>query len=157
MQSQYPLAAARTLLDVHGRELVMKVQENVQLPKALSLVIVRSGQRILSTGAQSFVDRVDYGEPVAVARRVRAATGGNVWLDPLRAWGRPAVRAVPAEALAEGFRAGSRRVSSRSCTTWIFGQSRTPCGSRWSQHTPASPDRCPSSTSTSACPPPRSG
>ena len=106
MQSQYPLAAARTLLDVHGRELVMKVQENVQLPKALSLVIVRSGQRILSTGAQSFVDRVDYGEPVEVARRMRAATGSNVWFDPLRAWGRPAVRAVPAESLAEGFRAG---------------------------------------------------
>ena len=82
MQSEYPLAAARTLLDVHGRELVMKVQENVELPKALSLVVVRSGQRILSTGAQSFVDRVDYGEPVEVARRMRAATGSNVWFDP---------------------------------------------------------------------------
>lgn len=106
MQSEYPLAAARTLLDVHGRELVMKVQETVDLPRALSLVVVRSGQRILSSGAQSFVDRVDYGEPEEVARRMLAAIGSNVWFDPLRAWGRPAVRAVPAEALAEGFRAG---------------------------------------------------
>jgi uncharacterized protein (DUF433 family) len=106
MGSQYPLAAARTLLDVRGRELVMKVQESVDLPEALSLVVVRSGQRILSAGAQSFVDRVDYGQPVMVAQRVRAMDGSHVWFDPVRAWGRPAVRAVPTEALAEGFRAG---------------------------------------------------
>lgn len=102
----FPLAVARTLLDVQGRELVMKVQDDVRLPSALALVVVRSGQRILSPAVQSFVDRVDYGAPNEVATRVRAMPGSDVWFDPMRAWGRPAVRAVPTEALAEGFRAG---------------------------------------------------
>lgn len=102
----FPLAVARTLLDVQGRELVMRVQDDVGLPSALALVVVRSGQRLLSPAVQSFVDRVDYGAPNQVATRVRASADSDVWFDPLRAWGRPAVRAVPTEALAEGFRAG---------------------------------------------------
>lgn len=106
LATPFPLAVARTLLDVQGRELVMRVQDDVELPSALALVVVRSGQRILSPAVQSFVDRVDYGDPNRVVTRVRAGAEGDVWFDPLRAWGRPAVRAVPTETLAEGFRAG---------------------------------------------------
>lgn len=102
----YPLAAFKPLLEVEGRELVMKIQQDVNVPGPLSLVVVRSGQTVLSVKAQKFVDRVEYGTPPKYAERIQAAKGSAVFIDPLKAFGRPAVRAVPTEVLAEGFRAG---------------------------------------------------
>ncbi len=45
--STYPLASARTWLGVQGRELVRRVQEQVDLDHTLALVVVRTGQEVL--------------------------------------------------------------------------------------------------------------
>src|SRR4051812_16975578 len=59
LQTPYPLASARTWLDVQGRELVRNVQEEVGLPRPLSLVIVRTGQQVMWTPeAQGFIRSV---------------------------------------------------------------------------------------------------
>ena len=108
----YPLAAAKPLLEVSGRELVMRIQADVSLPGPLALVVVRSGQLELSTGVQRFVERAEYGptQP-AFVERLRAAKDSDVLIDPVRALGRPAIRSVPTEILAEGFRAGASATS----------------------------------------------
>src|SRR4051794_15101212 len=56
LQTPYPLASARTWLDVEGRELVRRVQEDVKLERPLALVVVRTGQRVLdwTPPAQAF-------------------------------------------------------------------------------------------------------
>lgn len=48
---EYPLAMARPLLDVAGRELVMKVQTDLALDRSLQLVVVRDGQLVLTERA----------------------------------------------------------------------------------------------------------
>jgi uncharacterized protein (DUF433 family) len=99
----YPLAAQRTLLDVAGRELVQRVQESTGLTSELHLVVVRSGQLMLSGPTASFVERAHYDQGVVA----ELSLGDDaVRVNPIRAGGRPAVRSVPAEVLAEGFRAG---------------------------------------------------
>jgi uncharacterized protein (DUF433 family) len=98
----YPLASHRTLLEVSGRELVMRVQEATALDSELRLVVVRSGQLLLSNPAESFTQRARYDRGVVCEL---AMDEGTVIANPLRAAGRPAVRAVPAEVIAEGFRA----------------------------------------------------
>ncbi len=99
----YPLAAQATLLDVEGRELVRRIQDSTQLEDKLLLVVVRSGQLMLSTATQSFVDHAQYSDGVVGEVLLDE---GTVRANPVRAAGRPAIRSVPAEVLAEGFRAG---------------------------------------------------
>lgn len=104
LNTPYPLAASRTLLDVAGRELVMRIQEGTGLDRRLALVVVRSGQMQLSEPAQHFVDRATFAK--GWVANIAGDNEGTVLIDPLRAMGRPAVRSVPTEVLAEGFRAG---------------------------------------------------
>lgn len=103
LDTPHPLAAQRIWLDVEGKELVLRVQESTNLEDALRFVVVRSGQLMLSAPTQSFVERVRYLD--GVVNEMELGDGGVV-ANPQRAAGRPAVRAVPAEVLAEGFRAG---------------------------------------------------
>lgn len=99
----YPLAAQHTLLDVAGRELVLRIQDSTRLDDKLSLVVVRSGQLMLSSPTQTFVDRARYSDGVVEELFLDE---GRVRANPVRAAGRPAIRSVPSEVLAEGFRAG---------------------------------------------------
>lgn len=100
----YPLVSRRALLDVEGRELVMRVQDDTNLESGLRLVVVRSGQFVLTQPAETFAGRAKFeGETVT---ELKMDGLGAVRLSPVRAMGRPAVRGVPAEVLAEGFRAG---------------------------------------------------
>lgn len=99
----YPLAARQTLLDVEGRELVQRVQDSTDLARQLRLVVVRSGQLMLSEPTEAFVQQARYADGVVSQL---SFGDGVVWADPTRAGGRPAVRSVPVEVLAEGFRAG---------------------------------------------------
>ena len=99
----YPLATARPFLDTDGKELVRRVQESTDLDDRLQLVVVRSGQLILSGPTDQFVKKVTYGEDGVAAA---ISWEGPVSSSPVRAGGRPAIRGVPAEVLAEGFRAG---------------------------------------------------
>ncbi|HET9256876.1 MAG TPA: DUF433 domain-containing protein [Pseudonocardiaceae bacterium] len=106
---RYPLAHARPFLDVDGRELVRRVQREVGITGHEMLVVVRSGQLMMSAPVQRFVGDLRYAgdtDPEADAAVVPARFGGLVTLDPLHQYGRPVVRAVPTEVVAEQFRAG---------------------------------------------------
>lgn len=102
----YPLAQARPFLDVEGRELVRVVQDQVRLERELQLVVVRSGRLMLADPTRRFAEAVDYVDGVASSIRVHAGAPGVV-MDPMRAFGQPAVRSVRTDSLAEEFRAGS--------------------------------------------------
>jgi uncharacterized protein (DUF433 family) len=104
----YPLAHARPFLDVEGRELVRHVQREVGITGEEMLVVVRSEQAMISAPVQRFVDDLRY--DVDTNREASAVVpvkfGGLVTLDPLHQYGRPVVRAVPTDVVAEQFRAG---------------------------------------------------
>ncbi|MBI1759409.1 MAG: DUF433 domain-containing protein [Actinobacteria bacterium] len=105
--SPYPLATARPYLDVEGRELVMRVQDEADLEQPLRLVVVRSGQLVLADPAQDFADRAVFeGRGRAVTALRAEKDTPDVRIDPLRQTGQPVVRSVPTAVLAEGFRAG---------------------------------------------------
>ena len=104
----YPLAQARPLLDVEGRELVKVVQERVGLEHRLQLVVVRNGQYVLSDSAERFSSAVEYVDDVVGRIRPKAVTP-EVVMDPLRSFGQPAVRSVQTEILASDYRAGAAR------------------------------------------------
>lgn len=105
---RYPLAHARPFLDIDGRELVRHVQQEVGITGHEMLVVVRSGQAMMSAPVKSFVDDLRYvGDTDREASAVIPVQfGGLVTLDPLHQYGRPVVRAVPTEVVAEQFRAG---------------------------------------------------
>jgi hypothetical protein len=52
---RYPLAHAKPFLDIDGRELVRHVQREVGITGHEMLVVVRSGQAMMSAPVQSFV------------------------------------------------------------------------------------------------------
>lgn len=105
---RYPLAHARPLLDVEGRELVRIVQEHVGLERSLQLVVVRNGQLVLADSAERFRSAVEYVGDV-VGRLKPDVRTPTVLMDPRRSFGQPAIRNVRTDSLAEGFRAGTSR------------------------------------------------
>lgn len=102
----YPLAHSRPWLEESGRELVMRVQEEVHLDKPLQLVVVRNDQLVLSLPADRFVRSVDFGDAKFVRRMNPLPDLKQVWIDPLRQFGEPVVRSVPTAIIAEQVRAG---------------------------------------------------
>lgn len=105
---RYPLAQARPFLDVEGRELVRVVQGQVGLERSLQLVVVRSGQTMLTEASDRFSSAVEYDEGVVSLLRPDPRTP-DVSMNPRRALGQPAIRSVRTESLAEDFRAGTSR------------------------------------------------
>lgn len=105
---RYPLAQAQAFLDAAGRELVLRVQQEVSLDARLQLVIVRNNQAMLSVASERFNESVRFADGVAMSL-VPLARTPLVTLDPQRAFGQPTVtgRSVRTSALAEDFRAGS--------------------------------------------------
>jgi uncharacterized protein (DUF433 family) len=104
----YPLAHARPFLEVEGRELVRRVQDEVGLVRELQLVVVRSGQTMLDVRAERFTAVAEYEHGAVVALRPQVRTPG-VRMDPRRAFGQPAIRSVRTDVLAEEYRAGVGR------------------------------------------------
>jgi len=102
---QYPLAHARPLLDVEGRELVRRVQDEVSLDRQLQFVVIRNDQLMLDLRAQRFRDAVTYEAGVAVTLCPAERTP-QVRMDPRRSFGQPSVRGVRTDVLAEDYRAG---------------------------------------------------
>lgn len=109
----YPLASARIWLDVSGRELVRRVQDEVGLEPRLSLVVVRSGQGVLdwSDQARGFSESNEWRDMPQGAQisELRPNTDiKDVVLDPLLNSGEPTVRGrgVRTEIIGELFRAG---------------------------------------------------
>lgn len=102
----YPLAHGRPWIDAAGKELVLRVQEEVDLDRKLLLVVVRNDQLMLTLPTEHFVESAEFDER-GVVRRLRPMTElESVWLDPLRQFGEPVVRSVPTEVIAEQVRAG---------------------------------------------------
>ena len=109
LNTRYPLASARTWLDVHGQELVRRVQDDVQLDRHLALVVVRTGQVIWTAEADAFRKSVEWTDENGAAqpRLVRPAQDlREVVIDPLRGFGEPVVRNVRTDVIGELFRAG---------------------------------------------------
>lgn len=102
---QYPLAHA-TWLTPQGRELVERVQTEVDLDERLLLVVYRNDQLVLSLPAQEFERSVDFDGGDIVQRFRPDPQLPEVVVDPLRQYGDPVVRSVPTAVIAEQHRAG---------------------------------------------------
>lgn len=105
---RYPLAHARPFLDVEGRELVRLVQDEVGLERPLQLVVVRSGQLMLTEATERFKAALEYDGDV-VSRLIPESRTPAVKMDPSRSFGQPSIRNVRTDALAEDYRAGASR------------------------------------------------
>jgi uncharacterized protein (DUF433 family) len=105
-KTPYPLATAKPY--VFDKELVLKVQEEADLPAAIAIV-VRSGQQImLADDANRFFKKVEFGpsERGVVERLRPAGPASPVVIDPLVRFGKPSVDGVATERLWELFDAG---------------------------------------------------
>lgn len=117
LQTPYPLASAKTWLDVHGQELVRRAQDEVGLEGPLALVVVRTGQAILdwSPPADAFRRSIEWTADESGAAQPRLvrpeADLRDVVIDPLRGFGEPVVRNVRTDIIGELFRAGESRDS----------------------------------------------
>jgi len=109
LQTRYPLASAQTWLAVSGRELVLRVQEEVGLEHRLALVVVRTGQTIWTAPAESFRRSIEWtgDDDDSQPRLIRPDRAlSHVTIDPLRGFGEPVVRSVRTDTIGELFRAG---------------------------------------------------
>lgn len=92
-----------------GRELVRKVQESVGLERGLQLVVVRSGQLMLTDEAERFRGAVEYDKNGAAKLLCPQPVTPDVVMHPQRAFGQPAIRNVRTDTLTEEYRAGTSR------------------------------------------------
>lgn len=106
-ETPYPLATARPF--VMGKELVLELQEQYDLPAAIAIV-VRSGQTVaLTPEARRFFQKVEFDATASegIALRLRpAGLTSPVVIDPLVRFGRPSVSSVAIERLWELHDAG---------------------------------------------------
>lgn len=104
----YPLATARPY--VYDKELVLELQERIDLPQAIAIVI-RSGQEVLMTPETNrFFKKVDF-DPGAGRNALRLRPAGDaspVVIDPLVRFGRPSVDGVATDRLWELHDAGEQ-------------------------------------------------
>ncbi len=111
LNTQYPLASARTWLRPHGRELVEEVQDRVGLERRLALVVRRTGQTVpeWSDEAEDFRESLEWSAESESAELLRIRPRSDlreVVVDPLVGFGEPVVRGVRTEVIAELFAAG---------------------------------------------------
>jgi len=102
----YPLATAKPYL--YGKELVLKLQEKNEIPRAIAIVVA-SGQTIaFADEANRFLKKVEFDPPGDgdVRRLYPAGAASPVVIDPLLRFGRPTVQGVATERLWELFDAG---------------------------------------------------
>src|SRR4051812_5424622 len=65
LHNPYPLATAKPYLDLLGKELVLSVQEASGVDPSVKLVVVRSGQLVLTPSVARFVDVVTFEDGLA--------------------------------------------------------------------------------------------
>ena len=103
LNTPYPLAQQRPL--VYDHELVLRIQEETQLDRALAIV-VRTGQQLMvSSPVEAYLQKVEFDNDV-VARWRPAGKTSPVVVDPNFSFGRPSIRGVATERIAELYRAG---------------------------------------------------
>jgi uncharacterized protein (DUF433 family) len=96
---RYPLAHAQML--VYDRQLIMRIQEEAQLDDSLAIV-VRSGQELhLAREVEAYLNKVEFSDDGIVVRMRPAGKTSPVVIDPDRSFGRPSIRGVATERLAE--------------------------------------------------------
>lgn len=101
----YPLAHERPL--VHGRELVLRAQEQAQLDASFWLVYEASGgQLLLTPSGDEFLRRVEFTDGLASAWRPAEDAASPVRVNPLMRSGRPHARGISTEVLREHVEAG---------------------------------------------------
>ena len=99
----YPLAHSRPW--VYERQLVLRIQEEARLDSSLA-IIIRSGQELmLAPAVESYLLKVEFTDDV-VARLRPAGKTSPVIIDPEFSFGRPSVRGVATERIAELYRRG---------------------------------------------------
>ncbi|MFT4085329.1 MAG: DUF433 domain-containing protein [Nocardioides sp.] len=95
--SRYPLASAQLWLAADGRELVARVQDDVQLSDRLSLVVIRSGQQMLdwSPRASRFRSSIRWSGDGIDSTPVSLALDEDnpeIEIDPARGYGDPVIK-----------------------------------------------------------------
>ena len=100
---RYPLAHAQPL--IYDHQLVLRIQEETNLDPSLAIVI-RSGQElILAREVEAYLQKVEFADDV-VARIRPAGKTSPVVIDPEFSFGRPSIRGVATERIAELYRSG---------------------------------------------------
>lgn len=102
----YPLAHHRPYVGA-GRQLVLKIQDEVGLDADYCLVAVANNQLVLTGPAEAFVTRVEWDEDIPAAWRPHADPASPVRMEPLRRFGRPSVHGVSTDVIWEQLEAGA--------------------------------------------------
>lgn len=102
----YPLATAQPY--IYGKDLVLQLQEENEIPLAIAIVVATGQTIALADGAKRFLKKVEFDPPGdGVVRRLKPAGDASpVVIDPLVRFGRPAVEGVATERLWELHDAG---------------------------------------------------
>jgi uncharacterized protein (DUF433 family) len=101
----YPLAHHRPFVGP-GRELLLEVQRDAELDPELCLVAVANNQLLLTPAAESFVQRVEWAEDIAVRWRPHDDPLSPVRMAPDVRFGKPAIKGISTEVLWEHIEAG---------------------------------------------------
>ena len=103
--SPYPLAHHRPFVGP-GRELLLKIQQETGLDADLCLVAVANDQFLFTPAAESFVQRVEWAEDIAVKWRPHDDPRSPVRMAPDVRFGKPAIKGISTEALWEHVESG---------------------------------------------------
>jgi uncharacterized protein (DUF433 family) len=101
----YPLAHHRPFVGP-GRELLLEVQRDAEFDPELCLVAVANNQLLLTPAAESFVQRVEWAEDIAVRWRPHDDPLSPVRMAPDVRFGKPAIKGISTEVLWEHTEAG---------------------------------------------------
>ncbi len=104
----YPLAHFKPFVG-EGRRLVLQIEDESDLPTEFRLVVaVSSGELLLTSPAESFLERVEFStDDEQWAERLRpAGKSSPVTIDPAQSFGAPTVRGIRTETLVELVEAG---------------------------------------------------
>jgi uncharacterized protein (DUF433 family) len=100
----YPLAHERPF--VADRQLLREAQDLSGLAAEYCLVAEARGQLLLTPPAESFVQRVEWSDDIAVAWRPHDDPRSPVRMDPRLRFGRPSIKGISTEILGEHIDAG---------------------------------------------------
>jgi uncharacterized protein (DUF433 family) len=102
----YPLAHERPFVG-NGKELVRRIQADVELDAELCLVAVANDQLVLTPAAEAFFTRVDWADDIAIGWRPHDDPNSPVRMAPDLRFGRPSIRGISTDVLVEQLEDGA--------------------------------------------------
>ena len=102
---RYPLATCRPLVG-EGRRLLLRLQQESELPGELWLVAPASDQLLLTEPAASFLKRIDWHDDLPVAWKPHGDEASPIRCSPTQRFGRPSIQGISTEAIVEHLDAG---------------------------------------------------